>query len=104
MRRTSHLTNRDDGGFGNTNEIHATRAKVWVKQPDSPPIFADVVAQEKDNTILTDDPRTRRMAICAVNTYCYAHEQTILGSLTVIWIVIHTYLNLQGYPTIKRKI
>lgn len=74
MRRTSHLTNRDDGGFGNTNEIHATRAKVWVKQPDSPPIFADVVAQEKDNTILTDGPQTRRMAICAINTYCYAHE------------------------------
>lgn len=57
MRRTSHLTNRDVAEvYGNTNEIHAARAKVWVKQPDSPPIFAGVVAQEKDNTILTDDP------------------------------------------------
>ena len=40
---------RDDRGFGSTNEIHAIEAKVWVKQPNCPPIpAANMTAQGKD--------------------------------------------------------
>ena len=47
---------RDDRGFGSTKEIYAIGAKVWVKQPNSPPIPADVITQGKDNTVLVMIP------------------------------------------------
>ena len=55
-RRMFLLTNRGDGGFGSTNEIHVIEAKVWVKQPNSPPLPADFTEQGKDNTILVMIP------------------------------------------------
>ena len=46
------LTVRGDRGFGSTNEIHTIEAKIWVKQPDHPPIpAADMTAQGKDIVI-----------------------------------------------------
>ena len=64
MRITSHLTNRYDAGFGYTNETQATRAEDWVKQPDGPPVLADVAAQEKGHAILADDPGQEDGSTC----------------------------------------
>ena len=50
------LTVRGDRGFGSTNEIYAIGAKIWVKQPNSPPMPADVITQGKDNTVLVMIP------------------------------------------------
>ena len=51
---------RGDGGFRSTNEAHSIGAKVWVKQPNGPPISADVIAQGKDNTVLEMFPRKEK--------------------------------------------
>ena len=47
---------RSDGQFGSISEMLAIGAKVWVKQPNSPPTPADVITQGKDNTVLVMIP------------------------------------------------
>ena len=63
-----------------------------MKQPSGLPIPADVIAQGKDKTVLVTipgpPPHAPQMKIYTMN--CYSHEQVILGSLTVLWVVIHT--------------
>ena len=67
------LTVRDDGGFESTNEIHGIRAKVWVKEPNSPPITVDVISQGKDNTVLVMMPGQEKLKYVPL-THCYSHE------------------------------
>ena len=71
------LTNRGDGGFGSTNEIHVIEAKVWVKQPNSPPLPADFTEQGKDNTILVTIPGQEKWKYVPLTHY-YSCEQTFL--------------------------
>ena len=67
------LTVRDDGGFESTNEIHAIRAKVWVKEPNSSPITVDVISQGKDNTVLVMMPGQEKPKYVPL-THCYSCE------------------------------
>ena len=67
------LTVRDDGVFGSANEIHAIRAKVWVKEPKSPPITVDVISQGKDSTVLVMMPGQEKLKYVPL-THCYSHE------------------------------
>ena len=67
------LTNRGDGGFGSTNEIHAIGAKVWVKEANGPPIPADVMVQGKDNTILVMITRQEKWKYVPL-THCHSWE------------------------------
>ena len=76
-RRMFLLTNRGDGGFGSTNEMHVNEAKVWVKQRNSPPLPADFTEQGKDNTILVMIPGQEKWKYVPLTHY-YSREQIFL--------------------------
>lgn len=67
------LTVKVDGDFGSMDEAHSFGAKVWVKQPNRPPISADVTAQGKDNTVLVMIPRQEKWKYVPL-THCYSCE------------------------------
>ena len=80
---------RGDARFGSTNDIHAIGVKFWVKQPNGPPKPADATVQGKGNTASVMIPGQEKGTYVPL-THCYSREQTILGRLTVMCIVIHT--------------
>ena len=80
---------RGDAGFGSTNDMHAIGVKVWVKQPNGPPKPADRTVQGKGNTVSVMIPGWEKWKYVPL-THCHSPEETILGSLTVMCVVIHT--------------
>ena len=101
MRMTSHRSNSCDAGSGYTNETRAARAEDWVKQPDGPPVLADVAAQEKGRAELTDDPGQEDGSTCCSASLCSGTGSSRKPDCNGDW---HPHLHLQGYATIKRKI
>ena len=74
--------------------------ELKVKQPNGPPIPADVIVQGKDDTVLVMIPGQEKWKYAPL-THCYSHEQTVFGSLTVMWIVTHALT--PGYLLRLRK-
>ena len=54
---------------GSINEITAIGTKVWVKQPNSTPIAADVTVHGKDNIISVMIPRQEK---CSINPLLFS--------------------------------
>lgn len=75
--------------MGPQNEIHTIEAKVWVRQPNHPPIpAADMTAQEGYHHIISRQEKWK----CAINILLFSRKDSS-WRLTVMWIVIYSYLN-----------